>query len=883
MRELLSKLTSFVRRRRAEDEAALDDEISLHLAMMEERFRAQGMNAEEARMQARRAFGGVQQLRESHRAGRGFAWLADAAQDSAYALRALRRQPGFSAVAILTLALGIAANTAVFSIVEAVLLRPLPYAAPDRVQRIGWKWDDRSPATPALSPFKFEYLRSQSTVFESLAAWRSTVYDVGPRGTGGPATMLRVSNDFFDVVGWRPASGRMFGADEQLPGGPDVTVITDACWTARFGRSPAALGSTLLLDDHPYTVIGIMPPEFEFPEVTSPIEGIRPLALRADPADLGANYSVFGRLRSGVSLTRAELQADLDRTFTTLRRERPEQFSDAREGAVAMTFADISLTDVARPLWMLLAGVGVVLLIACTNVANLLLARGTTRHRELALRNALGASRGRIVRQGITEGIVLASIGGLAGLALGAAGLGAFLRLAPAGIARIDQVRLDGAVVAFTTLIVLVTGVLFGLASTQIAGRRRAQASASLGTRGASGTPAGRRLRQCLIGVEAGLAMLLLVAAVMLSSAFYELSRTDLGFDPRGMVAVSFRRVPAEFRQAVRVRNVERELLGRLEALPGVMGAATSTVTPLGERGYNMPMTVDGRPDLTEGAVEWRAVSRGYNDVLGLRLNTGRWFNDDDVTTGRAVTVVSASFAAKYWPDASPIGERILLGVFRGERRPGTNPRSLEIVGVVADMRELGPTRAARRTVFTPQTGDSGLPVFLVRASGVSAEALRGAVREADAALPEPVITTLESRLSSRLAKDRLASGLSGFFAVVALALTAIGIYGVVAWVVRQATPEIGLRMALGATRSRVLLQVVWRGLLPVSLGLVAGGGLSLAASGYLVGLVVGATSVSPGVMVAAALVLVLTAVVAACVPARRAMAIDPAVALRQE
>jgi putative ABC transport system permease protein len=377
--------------------------------------------------------------------------------------------------------------------------------------------------------------------------------------------------------------------------------------------------------------------------------------------------------------------------------------------------------------------------------------------------------------------------------------------------------------------------------------------------------------------------MLLLVAAVMLSSAFYRLSRTDLGFDPSGMVAINFRRVPAEFRQADRVRTVERALVARLETLPGVSGAATSTVTPLGERGYNLPMTVDGRPDLTEGAVEWRAVSRGYAGVMGLRLRVGRWFNDDDAVTGRAVTVVSASFAAKYWPDASPIGQRIQLGVFRGERRLGTNPRSLEIVGVVADVRELGPTRAARRTVFTPQTGDSGMPVFLVRTAGVSAEALRAAVREADAALPEPVISTFESRLASRLAKDRLASGLTGFFAAVALALTAIGIYGVVAWVVRQATREIGLRMALGATRSCVLWQMLWRGLLPVAVGLVGGGGLSLAASGYFVGLVVGATSVSPGVMVAAAAVLVLTAVIAACVPARRAMAIDPAVALRLE
>jgi putative ABC transport system permease protein len=879
LRALFSKLSALARRRR--DDAALDDEIALHLALMEERLRERGLGADEARLEARRAFGGVQQLRESHRGARGFAWLTGAAQDGQYALRALRRQPAFAAVAIFTLALGIGANTAVFSLVQAVLLRPLPYPSPDRVERVGWSWDDRSPATPALAPFKSEYLRAHTDAFERLAMWTSGTHDVGAQGAGGFATVLRVSPDFFDVVGWRPSAGRAFDGDEQRPGGPAAAVITQACWTTRFGGDPGVVGSALVLDDRRYTIVGVMPPAFEFPEMASPVDAILPLALRADPGDLGANYSVVGRVRAG--LDRAAAQADLDRVFATLRRERPEQFSGDRERAVLMTFQDVHLSGVARPLWLLLAGVGVVLLIACTNVANLLLARGTTRRQELAIRAALGASRARIVRQGITEGIVLAALGGAAGVALGFAGLRAFLQLAPAGIARIDQVRLDGVVLAFTTAIVLVTGALFGLASTQLGGRRGAAAAVPLASRGTAGTPGGRRLRQWLIGAEAGLAMLLLVAAVMLSSAFYQLTRMDLGFDPNGLVALSFRRLPPEFRNVERARATERALVARLAAVPGVTGAATTTVTPLGERGYNLPMTVDGRPDLTEGAVEWRAVSHEYAGVMGLRLLAGRWFTGDDAAAQRPVTVVNASFAARYWPGANPIGHRILLGVFRGERRVGTNPTPLEIVGVVADMRELGPTRAVRRTAFTPQAGTAGVPVLLVRAPGVSADSLRGAVRQSDAALPEPVVSTFESRLASRLAKDRLASGLAGFFAAVALALTAIGIYGVVSWVVRHATREIGLRMALGATRARVLRQVLWRGLLPVSVGLVAGGGASLAASGYFVGLVVGAARVSPGVMMAAAGVLTFTAIVAACVPARRAIAIDPAVALRTE
>jgi predicted permease len=879
MHTVLAKLAALVRRRR--DDAELDDEIALHLALMEERLRAQGLEPDDARREARRAFGGVQQLRESHRAGRGFTWLTDAAQDGAYAWRALRRQPAFAIIAILTLALGIGANITVFSLVNAVLLRPLPYPSPDRIERVGWKWDDRSGPTPAIARYKFAYLREHTAAFERVATWQSAIYDVGPRGTGGSATMLRVSEDFFNVVGWSPAFGRAFSGDENLSGGPDVVVLTDASWTVRFGRNPGILGSTLVLNDRPYTVVGVMPPAFEFPEITSQVEAILPLALRADPADLGANYDVLGRIRPG--LRRVDVQADLDRVFARLRREQPEQFTDDHERAVVMTFDEINLADVARPLWMLLTGVGLVLVIACTNVANLLLARGTTRRQELAIRGALGASRARIVRQGIAEGIVLTALGGAAGLALSVPGLAALRDLAPAGISRIDQAQLDGAVLVYTTLIVLVTGVLFGLASTQIVGRRAHRSSAvPLATRGAADTASGRRLRQWLIGIEAGLAMLLLVAAVLLASAFYQLTHTDLGFDPRGIVAISFRRAPAEFRNADRVRATERALVARLSAVPGIAAAATTTVTPLGERGYNIPMTV-GRPDLTEGAIEWRVVSPEYATLMGMRLLSGRWISGDDVAERRPVAVVSAGLAERYWPQANPIGQRILLGVFRGERRTGTNPTPLEIVGVVTDLRELGPTKAARRTVLTAETGLTGLPTFLVRAPGVSADELRTAVRETDAALPEPIVATFESRLASRLAKDRLASGLAGFFAAVALALTAIGIYGVVSWVVRHATREIGVRMALGATPARVLRQVLLRGLLPVSVGLLVGAGLSLVASRYFVGLVVGATRVSVGVMLAAAGVLTVAAIVAACVPARRAMTIDPAVALRTD
>jgi predicted permease len=878
LRILLARCRALLGRR--DDDAALDEEITLHLTLMEERLVERGMPVSEARREARRAFGGVQQLRESHREGRGFPWIAEIAQDGRYALRMLRREPLFTIAAALTLALGIGANTAVFSVIEAVLLRPLPYPSPEHIQRVGWSWNDHDPAIGAVAPYKYEYLRDRTRTFEQLAVWQATTRDIAAGGAGGPVSVLRVSNEFFPVVGFWPVRGRAFTGAEQQPGAADVAILSDAFWNARFGRTLSAIGATVLLDDRPYLVVGIMPPAFAFPELTSPVDVILPLALKADPADLGANYSVIGRLRPGVA--RPAVQADLDRVFDQLRRERPDQLSGGERGLL-MTFEDINLAGVVRPLRALFTGVAVVLLIACTNVANLLLARGTTRLPEFEIRTAIGASRARIIRQGVTEGIVLAVIGGAAGLAIGTVGVRAVLDLAPADIVRLDQVRIDLTVFAFTTVIVVITGVLFGLAATQIGGCRRSSGTVSLAIRGTATAAFGRQLRQWMIGVEAGLAMLLLVAAVLLSSAFYQLSHTNLGFDPRGLIAVGFWRTPAPFRSAERVRVTERALVERLAAIPGVRAVAATSLAPLGERGRNIPMTVVGRPDLSEGAVEWRAVSREYADVVGLRLRVGRWFTAEDEQANRPVTVVDASLASRYWPGASPIGQRIWLGVFRGEIRPGTSPTALEVIGVIDDVRDLGPTRTLRRMALVPLAGAAGMPTFLVRGDRVSVDALRAAVRATDAALPGPIVSTFESRLASRLSKDRFASLLTEIFAAVALALTAIGVYGVVSWVVRHATKEIGIRMALGAARARVLRDVLLRGMWPVCVGLIVGGGTSVAASRVFVGLVLGATGVSTAVLTVAAALLLLTAAIAACIPARRAMTIDPAAALRME
>jgi putative ABC transport system permease protein len=877
LRVMLSKVIAGLR---GHADGELAAEVAHHLALLEERYLARGMTPDDARREARRAFGGVQQLTEEHREVRSFVWLDHLRQDAAYTVRLLRRNPGFSVIAILTLALGIGANTAVFSVVNAVVLQPLPYPDADRIQRIGWDWNGRGQVTGALAPYKFDYLRRSNSTFEALATWRISTPDIGPRGSGGPVTLLHVSEDFFRVVGAQARIGRTFLDDEFVSDRATAAVLTDVCWRSRFGSDAGVIGRTILLDNRPHVVIGVMPARFEFPEVSVRTDVLVPLALRPDPADLGANYAVLGRVRE--SATRADVVRDVARVFAQLRAEQPTQ-SASDERAVVMSFNELHLTGVEQPLWILFGAVSLVLLIACTNVANLVMARASARVREMAVRTALGASRGRLLRQGLTEGLVLASIGGALGVLTGAVVLPALTALAPAGITRMDQVRVDTVVLLFTIAVVFATGLTFGVASSLYGSGDDIGRQTTMGRQGSAVSRSSRRVRQWLIAGEAALAMVLLAGAVVLSFGFYRLTQLDLGFDPHGVTVVNFTRIPSDY-GGDRVRAVEQQLIRRIGQMPGVSAVAITSMAPLGERGANMPMTVDGRPDATEGAVEWRAVSRGYADVMGLRIIRGRWLSESDVDSKRPVIVVSASTAARYWPGADPIGQRILLGVFRGQSRPGSNPVPSEVIGVVDDVRELGPVRPPRRMVFIPQVTTSAMPMFLIRTTTpLGPDVVRGVVREVDPQLPEPALSTFDSRLGARLARDRFASLVIGLFAAIALALTAIGVYGVVSWVVRQSTQEIGIRMALGANRTRVFGSVFVRGLLPVIAGLIVGGGGSLFTTRAFAALASVPPDAGGWMPLAAAIGLLLVASLAAWIPARRAMAVDPVVAIRAE
>lgn len=814
-------------------------------------------------------------------------------KDIRYAARTLARSPGFTLAVVATLALGIGANTAVFSVVNGVLLRPLPYPDPERVVYIGW--DYGSFTSEGETAYKFAFIRENAQVFEGVSTEFPWTTELGAAEVPDEVSGLRATLDFFRVLGIHPALGRGFLPEEAAPGGARVVVLSDEIWRTRFGADPAILGRSVLLGGEPYTVVGVMPPWFRIPEREGMTDFVVPLRLAADPLDTGTNYPIRARLRRGVSWEQA--RADLAAVTARFRAEHPELVRDNEvgPGAVFRKYSDLYVGGLQTTLWLLQGAVGLVLLIACVNVANLLLARSTARRREMAIRAAIGAGGGPIVRQLLTESLLLTSVAAAIGLLVGTWSLDGLLALAPAGLPRMEDIVLDSRVLAFTFGVAAVTGAAFGLAGAWQAFRTDLNTALRDGGARQGTSRAGTHARSAFVAVQAGMAVVLLTGAGLLIASFYRLQRVELGFDPDGVLVVEFGGMPAGYVEEGRAWEVQRQILERVRAIPGVTAASAVSVAPFSGNQFNFPMTVVGNPEATHTAVQWRSVGPDYFRTLGTAVVRGREFTEADDARGVPVAIVNETFVRRYFGGQDPIGQRIDLGTYAGrEIIPGFDDPERVIVGVVADTRVLALASDVPEIVYTPRAQDPrnqmlaefvGFGSLLVRTQGNAqvGPAILAAIRDVDPRLPLPTMLPLRDAIGASIAQERFNMVLLGGFAGLALVLTAIGIYSVVAYNVRQRTAEIGIRVALGADRARVLGMVLRQGMSPVALGLAVGLCATLALGRVIQSLLFGVTPTDPTTILVVVGVIATVATAANLLPARMAVSVDPAAALKGE
>ncbi|MBF5043479.1 ABC transporter permease [Aggregicoccus sp. 17bor-14] len=792
-------------------------------------------------------------------------------QDLRFALRTLLRRPGFTLAVVLTLALGIGANSAIFATVEAVLLRPLPLREPERVVQVWGTHPDVGEEAASLPDFR-DWRDGQSAV--RLAALANSALNLTGLGEPQRVPTGGASADFFEVMGAAPALGRGFTAQEARTGQGQVVVLSHGFWKRQLGGSPSALGRTLTLDGRPYTVVGVAPEGLEavFPrlQLWVPLPDDSSEARRAD------FLRVYGRLAPGASVESA--QAQLRAVAARLTQEHPD--TNAR-WSVAVRGLHAEFTRPARPALLLFSGaVALVLLIACANVANLLLAQGAARERELAVRTALGASRGRLVRQLLTESLLLSCLGGALGLLFAVWGADALVQLRPRALQGLAG-GVDAVSVLFTLGLSLLTGVLFGL----VPALRLARAPQGTGLlrQASGGAGGGRRLRGALVLAEVALALMLLVGAGLLVRSFGRLQQVDPGFEPAGVLSGVLSLPEARYAKDADEAALYGRLLERVNALPGVERAALASNLPLSGGGNYLNMGIEGRDSAGDGPqdAETASVSARYFEALHIPLREGRTFAASDVAGAPDVAVVNEALVRRFFGGKSPLGARVTLD----------GKRYFRIVGVVGDVRSESLGEQAYRQLYVPLAQVPAPRVMLaVRAAGgtdAAALALSPGVRRElaalDAQLPLAEVQPLSESLGRELSAPRVNVRVLGLFAAVALLLAALGIYGVMAYAVAQRTREIGIRMALGADAADVLRLVVRQGMAPALLGVGAGLAGALATSRLLSGLLYGVAATDLATFALVPLGLLAVALLAAWLPARRATHVDPTEALRAE
>ncbi|HEY7058370.1 MAG TPA: ABC transporter permease [Vicinamibacterales bacterium] len=880
-RELLSRVRGACGLGRSDRE--LQQELDFHVRKLEEGHLARGLPPAEARRAARLELGGDTQIAETWRRQRGLPFIETLVQDLRYGARTLRRSPGFAAAALITLALGIGANSAIFTIVDAVLLRPLPYADPDRLVTVGDRNPDGSSANVGFATVLDWRARSRS--FEHLAMMRSWGPTLITNGEAARLAAVRVSWNYFDMLGVRPVLGRPFTADDDRPDHWRVLLLSDGLWRRRFGADPSAVGRTVVMNDNEYRIIGVMPaalePLGEHRYFSVEAEAWAPIGydLQSDSACRSCQHlRGFGRLTPGT--TAADASAEMNAIRDQMRREHP---SDYDAGSIAIVPLQDALTaNVRSVLLVLLGAVGFVLLIACANVANLLLARSALRQRELALRAALGAGRPRIVRQLLTESVMLSAGGAVAGIVIAIVGVRALATLAPVSLPRMGQVSVDARVLFFTLGISALTSVFFGLVPALRGASTDVREKLTMDSRSSVGGPS--RARGVLVVADLVLALVLLAAAGLMLRTVVALTQASPGFDADRILSLQFSLGGRSYEEDAAVVAFQRRVLDRLQSLPGVEGAALAGQIPFGGdydcRGFHAMGRM--KPNSAEDpCVERYGISPAYLHVMNIPVLAGRAFTDADSTSGQQVILVSQATARLVWGTDNPLGAQVRIG-------DATSGAWRTVVGVVGDVHHADLTLPVQPAMYTPQTQmtDSSVTAVIKSAAGGAAAlapAARHVLRELDATIPVYQVASLASLVEQSSAQQLFVMRLLAGFAIVALLLAAIGLYGVVAHGVAQRTREVGLRVALGACPADILRLVLSTGLPLVALGLVAGLAAAASATRLLGSLVFGVSPTDPVTFAGAGVLLAIVALLAHWVPLARALRIDPAVALRQE
>jgi putative ABC transport system permease protein len=875
LRALAVRLAGLFGREKRDRELAA--ELESHLQMHIDDNVQAGMTLEEARRQALVKLGGMEPTKEEYRRQRGLPMLEDLWKDLRYGARGLLRQPAFTLVAVLTLALGIGANTAIFSVINAVLLKPLPVPEPDRLVIL---YETFKPSgVTAVSVPNLRDWQQQNTVFDGMAAYEEGTFNLESGASAQRLRGLRVEANYFDVLNVKPELGRTFLKGEDEAGSERVVLLSDALWRNQFAADPGILNKTIPLNGQKYTVIGVLPPALSAisrAQVWSPLvfpEGEKTARGSRD-------YFAIGRLKQGVSPEQAKeemsvIAARLEQQYPDVQTGRGMGFSKYEEEIVG---------DVRQPLLMLMGAVVFVLLIACTNVANLLLARAAGRQREIALRMALGAGRLRLLRQFITEGVLLAVVGGAVGVATAWLGLDLLSKLAFAFLPRSNEIKLDLRVLGLTLLVSIVTGIIFGIAPALQALKADVQGALKDGGKGSAQGFGGNWMRNTLVVTEIAAAFILLIGAGLLVKSFVKLRSVDPGLKPENVLTARMSLAVERYKDADAIRRFHRQVLERVAALPGVESAGLTSHLSVEQYGTNGFMRVEGKtyPPNHEPLVELRVVSPDYFRALGIPLLRGRMFDDHDTWDSPPGVLINETMARTIWPGEDPVGKRVWGKPVLQDWVP--------VIGVVADVKNMGLTQAPSPEFYFNYTrAGEGLlrNMTLAVRSRLEPAALGSSVqREVQAIDPgQPIyaVRTMQSVLDNTVANRRLNVTLLGILAALSLVLAIVGIYGVMSYTVMRQTREIGIRIALGAQKTDIHKLVLGRGATLAAAGVLIGLAASFWLMRLMAGLLFNVSTTDPVTFGCIAALLFTVALIACYVPARRAVKVDPMIALRYE